>query len=132
MLFNENDPYWQRVGYKMVALEEASGGTWCLTLQDADFTISIMNSCSQIVTPQILKGVIMCVVSQVYASPTPSRRELLWDHIDNLSHDQHLDVMAGNWAKATNNVKASLDEGVLTSDIPFCLRTLMVGGIERK
>lgn len=90
--FKKAERFWQKLGYEASACSEAqghSGGIWILVEQKRNYTVSLVECFHQMVTISIKRGAHVWWFSAVYASPTPSTREHLWDHICSLRADVH-------------------------------------------
>ena len=69
----------------MVEVNGHAGGIWVLALQGGGaINTSVVDICNQVVSVQIGSSSIAWVCSVVYGSPTPSLRELLWEHLGDL------------------------------------------------
>lgn len=75
--------FWRNLGYKPVAIVEASGqagGIWVLNSDD-EIDIEILDLFHQAVSFKISKDDKSWICSAVCASPIPSIRSTLWDHL---------------------------------------------------
>lgn len=82
--FNRAERFWYNLGYEAGAFSEAQGhkgGIWILVERGRNFTVSMVDCFHQVVTISINKGADTWWCSAVYASPTPTIREVLWDYI---------------------------------------------------
>lgn len=85
--FSRAERFWTRMGYEAAAYSEAhghSGGIWMLMAMGSNYDISVVDCWHQMVTISIKKGTQTWWCFAIYASPTPSVRDLLWDHICSL------------------------------------------------
>lgn len=85
--FSRAERFWNKLGYEAGAYFEAqghSGGIWILVEKGRDFTSSVVDCFHQIVTISIKKGAHIWWCSAVYASPIPSIRDQLWEHLGTL------------------------------------------------
>lgn len=77
--FDSAKVFWSRLGYVLVAIEEASGHAgdiWVLSA-DRGVTINIVHSCSQIITLKLSKGQREWMSSFMYDSRVPTVRNQL-------------------------------------------------------
>lgn len=85
-LFVKVEAFWENLGYKPLFLQEAnghSGGIWILSCVN-DITVSLTDSIHQAISFSIQKRNVVWHCSVVYASPTPSNRNFLWDYLSDL------------------------------------------------
>jgi hypothetical protein len=82
--FDSSKRFWEKEGYMKVEVMEAtghSGGLWVLYNISCPYSFTLMESVSQCITIQITRGNVSWVCSGIYASPTTSVREGLWDYL---------------------------------------------------
>lgn len=86
--FSRLQNFWVKLGYSLVGIAEANGqagGIWALGRTDVVSSIDVLASHAQAVTLNISSGNLSWAYSGIYASPIPSNRGLLWDHLRGLS-----------------------------------------------
>ncbi|KAJ1387847.1 Endonuclease/exonuclease/phosphatase superfamily [Sesbania bispinosa] len=82
--FSLEESFWTKLGFELAGLMEAqnhSGGVWVLKDQQVDFSLEVVDMFPQMVTFRCYKGLNSWIGNAVYASPVPSGREMLWNHI---------------------------------------------------
>lgn len=100
MLFQTYAPFswvnevWETSEYHPVFLQVTShsGAIWILS-NKKDLTYNLIHQMEQSITFSIHKGTCVFVCSAIYASPNPSMRTTLWDHLvlfGNSIHDPWL------------------------------------------
>lgn len=93
--------FWEREGYKCVAVEETqgqSGDVWVLANKSSLAVFNVIYSMPQCITLEIVSGSVSWACSAVYASPNFSLRCNLWDHLSNLRRSISVPwVMIGNF-----------------------------------
>lgn len=93
-LFVKVEAFWENLGYKPLFLQEAnghSGGIWILSCVN-DITVSLTDSIHQAISFSIQKRNVARHCSAIYASPTPSNRNFLWDYLSDLRNQ-----ISGPW-----------------------------------
>lgn len=88
--------FWLRLGYKPLAIEEAhghSGGVWALGITSLHVQVTTIASHPQAVSLRFSSALASWVGTGVYASPIPSLRQGLWEHLRGVA-----DLAQGPWA----------------------------------
>lgn len=101
---------WSSLNYKPLFLQEAhghSGGIWVLSCCD-DVSFALVDSCFQAITFSIKRRNVLWNCTAVYASPTPSVRDELFDHLCLLrSHINVPWVLLGDWNEILHHSEVS-------------------------
>ena len=90
-VFDKSKAFWTKLGFEVVGLVEAqgySGGIWVLSSDDS-MRIIVMDTHQQILSLRMQHGSSLWCCSAVYASPIPSMRENLWEHLVELRSVVH-------------------------------------------
>jgi len=85
--FEKSKRFWDREGYENVEIVEAegqSGGLWAMRNLTSPFSFSVVECFSQCITIKVTRNTASWVFSGVYASPTISIREGLWNYLREL------------------------------------------------
>ncbi|XP_057432535.1 uncharacterized protein LOC130725310 [Lotus japonicus] len=88
--------FWLRLGYKPLAIKEAhgfSGGVWALGLLSLQLQVAVVASHRQAGSLRFSSNTASWVGTGVYASPTPSLRSDLWEHLCGVAN-----LVQGPWA----------------------------------
>ncbi|XP_057425754.1 uncharacterized protein LOC130719131 [Lotus japonicus] len=88
--------FWLRLGYKPLAIEEAhghSGGIWALGLTSLHVQVGVVATHPQAISLRFSSDTASWIGTGVYASPTPSLRQGLWEHLRSVA-----DLVQGSWA----------------------------------
>lgn len=86
-VFDRAERFWRKLGYDLGGFSDdigQAGGIWILVANGRNFSMDVIDVFHQMVTVSIAKGNKKWICSAIYASPIPSVREALWDHMENL------------------------------------------------
>lgn len=82
--FSKATKFWEKEKYSLVDIVEANGrygGIWDLQNEQSSYGVTQVTKMAQCVTLKISKGNQHWICTGVYASPVPTLRRLLWDHL---------------------------------------------------
>lgn len=85
--FGSIERFWQGLGYEGTVISEAqgqSGGIWVLLERGSLYSVSVVDIFHQAVTFSVQVGNRKWIGTAIYASPIPTTREALWNHLGNL------------------------------------------------
>lgn len=85
--FNRTKAFWFGVGYCPVQVVEAngySGGLWILKQNGCNVTVLILDVHPHVIYFKLELGGNVWAYSCIYASPIPTNRPVLWQHLKDL------------------------------------------------
>ncbi|XP_057453240.1 uncharacterized protein LOC130745118 [Lotus japonicus] len=94
--FRRVESYWARLGYRPLAIEEArgqAGGVWALGLIGLPLTVDQVSLHPQAISLRFRSPSASWVCTGVYASPIPTQRHHLWEHLRQVEP-----LVQGPWA----------------------------------
>ncbi|XP_057442323.1 uncharacterized protein LOC130734042 [Lotus japonicus] len=99
--FNRVRSFWTSLGFTLQFISEAtgfSGGIWVLSNEASNLSFRLWDMHSQIVSFEIWRANFSWICSAVYASPIPTNREVLWQHLAGLRGNISLPwLLVGDW-----------------------------------
>ena len=98
--FSTVEKFWDGLGFRSIAIEEArgfSGGIWIL-LKDSTMQYVVFDSMSQAASIKLGNAGGEWIFTAIYASPTPTTRAGLWDYLVHLRRKiQHPWLVVGDF-----------------------------------
>ena len=87
--FNRVSSFWTNTGYTPIHIVEAnghSGGIWLLKQSASNITTNVIDSNPHSITFSISRGNANTTCTCIYASPNPTLRPSLWNHLTHINH----------------------------------------------
>lgn len=99
--FEKVKVFWQRKGYFPIHIVEArghSGGLWALAQVGHNLDISVWEFSSQTISLEFKSGTQKWICTGTYASPNPTIRNTLWQHLCDLNQNINSPwLLLGDW-----------------------------------
>lgn len=87
--FSGTARFWDKQGYVAIMIEEAKGhtvGIWALTCVGGPYCFQVIESMTQCISLEVIRGSKKWLCTGVYASPTYNTRCHFWDYLMDFCH----------------------------------------------